>query len=207
MLFILIFTLLMTASVKKFDRYIMPVVLPLNLLAAVGFYAAVKVGKGLIGKKSLRIAAAVLFLVLIAGFQGLLVYQAFPYGLSYYNPLMGGSQKAPEVMMVGYGEGLDQAAEYMMTIPKKVDKVVYSFYSGVFGFHYFQQIKEMPWYEMHFTDEVFEADYWVLYLSQKQRGMSPPAFEFVEGHQPEYTVVINGIEYAWVYNLAEIKDE
>jgi hypothetical protein len=63
----------------------------------------------------------------------------------------------------------------------------------------------MPWYASEFSDEVYAADYWVLYHSQKQRGMSGPAFEYVEGYKPEHTVVVNGFEYAWIYNLSEIK--
>jgi hypothetical protein len=37
----------------------------------------------------------------------------FPYYLSYYNPLMGGPRKAPQVMQIGWGEGLDQAGRYL----------------------------------------------------------------------------------------------
>ncbi|MBN2043893.1 MAG: glycosyltransferase family 39 protein [Anaerolineales bacterium] len=203
------YILLMTLSVKKFDRYILPSLLPLNLMAAAGYYLWVRRLVELVTKpwkrQNLQHGLILLALLAIAGLQVLLVYRVFPYGLSYYNPFMGGTQSAVEVMMVGYGEGLDQAAEYLMTKPGKVDLVIYSFYSNAFGFHFDWQINEMPWYEWEFTDEVFDADYWVLYQSQKQRGMSGPAFEYVEGYQPEHVVVINGLEYAWVYNLAEIR--
>jgi hypothetical protein len=209
-LFVAAYFVLMTISVKKFDRYILPVFLPLNLLAGAGFYVWLRSGIGALisGGAATRLRQAVLALGVLAvvGLQGWQVYRVFPYGLSYYNPLLGSGEKAAEVMMVGYGEGLDQAAAYMLQIPNNRNLEIYSWYSGVFGFHYDRQINDLPWYG-EFSEKVYNADYWILYRSQVQRGMSAPAIEFVEGHQPEHTVVINGIEYAWVYNLAEIRGE
>ena len=211
LVFVLLYGLLMTISVKKFDRYILPVFPLLNVMAAVGFYTWVRIAVNSVSNRmdnqTLRQGVLALAVVVIAAYQGLLVYQVFPYGLSYYNPLLGGSERASEVMMVGYGEGLDQAAAYMMTVPGKRNLEIYSFYSNVFGFHFMHQINDLPWYPDQFTNEVFEADYWIIYHSQQQRGMSQPALDFVEGHEPEHIVVINGIEYAWIYNLAEIRGD
>jgi hypothetical protein len=209
--FALFFILLMTVSVKKFDRYILPVIPLFNLLAAIGFYAwvshAIRMISNRMDSRGLRQVVLALAVLVIGLYQGLLVFQVFPYGLSYYNPMMGGGQKADEVMMIGSGEGLDQAAAYMMTIPGKRNLVIYSFYSNVFGFHFMHRINDMPWYPDQFNPEIFEADYWIIYHSQRQRGMSQPALDFVEGHEPEHIVVINGIEYAWIYNLAEIRGD
>ncbi len=211
LVFALLYTVLMTISVKKFDRYILPVFPLLDVLAAAGFFAWVQLVVGSVSNRMdsqfLHQGVFALAVAVIAAYQGLMVYQAFPYGLSYYNPWMGGSEKASEVMLVGYGEGLDQAGAYMMTIPGKRDFQIYSFYSNVFGYSFMQQINELPWYPDQYTPDVFEADYWIVYHSQRQRGLSAPALEFVEGYEPEHTVVINGIEYAWIYNLAEIRGD
>jgi len=211
LLFVAVYAVLMTVSVKKFDRYILPAVLPLNVLAGAGFYVWIRSGIDALvsGGAQSRLRQAVLGLGVLAivGLQGWQVYSVFPYGLSYYNPLMGGGEKAADVMMVGYGEGLDQAAAYMMTVPNKRNLTIYSFYSNAFGFHFMHQIDEILWYEDEIPEPMLEADYWIVYRSQRQRGMSEVIFEMLEGHQPEHTVVINGIEYAWVYKLAEIREK
>jgi len=49
--------------------------------------------------------------------QALSALQTFPYFFSYYNPLAGGSSRAPQVMMIGWGEGMDQAARYLNQKP------------------------------------------------------------------------------------------
>ncbi|MEZ4610894.1 MAG: hypothetical protein R2838_11745 [Caldilineaceae bacterium] len=42
--------------------------------------------------------------------HGLLGFVHYPYYLTYYNPLVGGTWSAPYVLFAGWGEGLDQAA-------------------------------------------------------------------------------------------------
>ena len=93
----------------------------------------------------------------------------------------------------------------MMTVPDKRNLKIYSFYSNVFGFHFMHRVDDIPWYSAEISDRMMDADYWILYQSQRQRGLSDVVFEMLEGHEPEHTVVINGIEYAWIYNLAEIR--
>jgi hypothetical protein len=143
--------------------------------------------------------------VAIAALQGWFLLDVFPHSLSYYNPLLGGGEKAPEVMQVGYGEGLDEAAAYMMTVPNKRNLRIQVFYSNVFGFHFMHAVQDMDWYADEISPQLAHADYWIVYLSQKQRGMSPAVLEYVEGQTPEHTVIINGIEYAWIYNLHDIR--
>jgi hypothetical protein len=196
----------MTLSVKKFDRYILPSFLPLALAAGIGYFLWLRLLLEKVKTRFSRQAAQAVSLIAalaVVGLQGALVWQVFPYGLSYFNPLLGGGAKAPEVMMVGYGEGLDQAGEYMVGVPGTRNLTIYSFYSGVFGFHYLQQIKDMPWYAEQFTPEVLEADYWIVYHSQRQRGLSPQILEAIEGQPVAHSVWINGIEYVRIYRLAD----
>lgn len=196
----------MTLSAKKFDRYILPSFLPLAMASGIGYFLWLRfLLEKVNDKRHLRVRQFGMLLAALAvvGLQGALVWQVFPYGLSYYNPLMGGGAKAPEVMMVGYGEGLDQAGAYMMGVPGTRNLTIYSFYSGVFGFHYLQQVKDLPWYADGFSAEVLEADYWILYHSQWQRGMSPQILDWVEGQPVAHSVWINGIEYVRIYRLAD----
>ena len=205
MLYALVYTLLMTSSKQKFDRYILPASLALEIPAALGWwYAAVWAGGKLKRLQSWFPIAMLGAAVLV---QGLLLLQVFPYGISYFNPLMGGPQKAPQVLQIGSGEGLDLAAEYLTTVPNKKDLVIRSPYSSTLDYHFYRQVEGVPLYEAQGFDKTFEADYVVLYLNQVQRGMSGPIVEFLADKPAEYTVVINGIEYAWIYRMSDFVDQ
>ena len=116
--FALLFTLFMTLPAKKFDRYLMPTFLVLDVVAGLGWTA--------IGLWAYRAAAGrthIAWRPLAAGFSvvavglillhGLLNVPHYPYYLTYYNPLAGGTRTAPSVMFVGWGEGLEEAGHWL----------------------------------------------------------------------------------------------
>jgi 4-amino-4-deoxy-L-arabinose transferase-like glycosyltransferase len=99
-LFAVLFTVLMTFGSKKFDRYLLPVVAPLALVAAMGWFIIVNRAlkffasfwvSGSKADKVIRIGGAFL-LILILLTQMIGPLQTFPYYFSYYNPIMGGSR-------------------------------------------------------------------------------------------------------------------
>jgi 4-amino-4-deoxy-L-arabinose transferase-like glycosyltransferase len=116
-LYALLFAVMMSLGAKKFDRYLIPSFPPLDLVAGIGW-------AGLLGwlwgrpRQPLWRWVAVALGVLAIGSQAVLAGRTYPYYLTYYNPLLGGSAKAPEVMMIGWGEGLDQAARYINGLPR-----------------------------------------------------------------------------------------
>jgi 4-amino-4-deoxy-L-arabinose transferase-like glycosyltransferase len=120
LLFALSFTLFMSFGSKKFDRYLLPVFLPLNLAAGTGlFLGASWLAERLPGRWARLAAGSVLGIAVLL--QALLSIRTYPYYLSYYNSVMGGSRYVEQVMMVGWGEGLDQAARYLNTKPDAPD--------------------------------------------------------------------------------------
>ena len=60
-----------------------------------------------------------------------LVLPTRPYFLSYYNPALGGGRTATQVLLVGWGEGLDRAAAYLNTKPNAQDLLVSSWHRCV----------------------------------------------------------------------------
>lgn len=209
LLYVLVYTILLTFSKQKFDRYILPAFLALDILAALGWWYTAAWVAGRFRKWQSWLPAAVPAAILGAAVltQGWLLFQVFPYGISYFNPLMGGPEKAPQVLQIGSGEGLDLAADYLMTVPNKRNLLIYSPYANSFGYHFGWQVQSLPLYDYHGFDQAFEGDYVVLYLSQVQRGMSGPIVDFLADKPVEYTVVINGIEYAWVYHMSDFIDQ
>jgi hypothetical protein len=200
--FAILFTLGMTLGAKKFDRYLLPVYAPLDLVAAMGWLAAAR-WLTLRSHAVARAGAPVLIGLVIAG-QAATALPAFPYYFSYYNPLLGGTAKAPEVMMIGWGEGLDQAARYLDTMPDAEQlRVTTWFWNGPFS--YFFKGQSVPGRLDSGTGgspQWLSTDYGVVYLNQRQRGRLPrEVLDYVDGLTPVKVVRIQGLDYAHVYDL------
>ncbi len=199
LLYAFLFTAFMTLGEKKQDRYILPVYPVLDVLAAIGLvyvsgirFAIPKVKQSVVSKQSL------VFLVLFL-FQGILVVASHPYYFTYYNPLLGGGRTAARMITVGWGEGLDQAADYLSNLPDAEGLRVASWYHNSFA----------PFFRgkaaRHDSDagETMKSDYAVVYRNQIQREL--PTTELVQylvGHYtPVFTATMRGVEYAYVYRL------
>ncbi len=199
-----IFTLGFTLAAKKFDRYLLPVFAPLDLLAGLGWaYAAAWLGSA-IRQASFRWLR---FLVL----PGVVILQAvsalfvFPYYLNYYNPVLGGIQKAGSVMQIGWGEGLDQAARYLNQKPNARDLHVSSWYSpGSFSYFFIGHVRPIG-YQSEMSERAWEqfitSDYVVIYTHQWQRQVPEPLLRYVSALQPEHTIRLNEFEYVRIYKL------
>jgi hypothetical protein len=201
LLFAALFAILITLGAKKFDRYMLPLFPALDLVAALGWVAA---ARWLWGRRLAlwrHFGCALVGLVVVL--QSVLALSTFPYYLSYYNPWMGGAQKAPQTMMIGWGEGLDQAARYLNQMPNASNLRVLSWYpDGCFSYIFQGHTLGTPpeWEETRAL--IGEVDYAVLYINQWQRRLPfPEMLRYFEKQRPEQVVVINGIEYAQVYNL------
>jgi 4-amino-4-deoxy-L-arabinose transferase-like glycosyltransferase len=104
---ILLFGAAITFAAKKFDRYLLPAIPALIILAAAAltgrWEAKSRLVKGLIG---FLIIAQVLMLVVSA-----------PYLLSAYNPLVGGPYTAQYVMPLGWGESISAGGSWLAERP------------------------------------------------------------------------------------------
>jgi 4-amino-4-deoxy-L-arabinose transferase-like glycosyltransferase len=204
---VLTFSLLMTVGTKKFDRYLIPIYPPLDLLAGMGWAAfAIWLAKSLSKwRAGMQPAVVGLLLTLVIAWQAALAYDSFPYYLSYYNPLMGGPRLAPQVMQIGWGEGLDQAGRYLNNKdnPRKLKAI--SWYALGSVSYYFpgdvRYFRKKPVLDGHELDKLLESDYAIIYVNQWQRNLAAPALEYLSQQSPEHTVWINGIEYARIYKL------
>jgi hypothetical protein len=204
------FTFLITLSGKKFDRYLIPAFAPLDLLAGMGWVWVVQKA-AVIWNPTRRISFPRLnwigtaIAVLAIAVQIASALSTFPYYFSYYNPIMGGSRKAAEVMQIGWGEGLDQAAHYLDQKPDAEKLKAISWYSTS-SFGYLSKTRARflgP--KGDWTDEdrkLFNtSDYAVVYIHQWQRGMPAEVLAQLAKMKPEHSIWINGIEYVQIYRL------
>jgi hypothetical protein len=186
----LLFAASMTLGAKKFDRYLLPAFLALDIVAAAGLSHFGETPRSRMGGAHLPGIVSICTIVICSG----LVVAYHPYYFSYYNPLVGGSSEAPNTMLVGWGEGLEKAAEYLNRKGGASTLSAAVCYTSAFAPHFLGRTIDMNSYDPAATDYV------VIYLCQRQRNLYPELItEYYDSQEPEYTVSLHGIEYAWVY--------
>jgi len=187
----LIFMVLMNLSAKKLDRYLVPIYPALALVAAYGYVcAAAWLGRVM----PLRQIVPTTLTVVIA-LQLWLLLPTFPYYMSYYNPLLGGSDVAAKQITLGWGEGLDQAARYLKSKEDETTTRVAAWYrTGPFDYFYHGSVISPQYY--------WFADYIVTYVNQWQRQMpARQLMAYFDELRPEKIIAINGTDYARIYDL------
>lgn len=188
------FLLALTLPAKKFDRYMLPVLPLLDVLAAAGLLG---LGEALASRYNVHQRTqrrlATLALLPLLGLP--LLYQ--PYELAYANPLLGGGPVAARAIPFGWGEGMDLAAHWLNNQPDLGDGAVASWFEptlrpfvagDVFSIGYLRRGRAF--------------NYLVLYVDQVQRRNEPTIIDAYLGVQPPlHTVAIGGIPYAWIYQV------
>lgn len=204
--FALVFIAAMSVPAKKFDRYILPAFLALDMAAAVGWLALTQTpwstnAAGWL-RSLRRLSPGAILLGVAVLFHGLFVPLTYPYYLTYYNPLVGGSRTAPQVLFVGWGEGLDQAARWLNALPGSEQFRIAAWYADG-PFSYFSDGVAVP---MGYSSPLswLDTDYAVTYINQWQRQLpSPEAVAWFEAQTPVYEARANGLTLARVYDLRD----
>jgi 4-amino-4-deoxy-L-arabinose transferase-like glycosyltransferase len=148
-----------------------------------------------------------LALIVLIAFQlgSSLLY--YPYYITYKNPFMnyGGVH--------GYGEGLDQAAEYLAQKPNaKGMRVIAYAARGCFSYFFPGQsdLLKIGFYEdgLPYVEEIQNADYLVLYpITQNSKTDGAELIRILQDVAPEKTIFIDGIEYVRIYKVADLPED
>jgi hypothetical protein len=196
--FAVIFLVLLTLASKKFDRYALPVIPIADLLAGAGLW---RLGL-LIRKRGWWVGAYLMVLVALGQFA--VLSSAWPFPIAYYNSLAGGSERARQLVMLGWGEGLEQAAAFLNEQPGAAGLYVVTSYEHVMRprfvgttipIHlYFRSVPGQP-SPVHALPE---PDYVVLYVNAVQRRRVFPGRDLGE---PVFVAQVNGQQYAWVFRV------
>lgn len=204
LIFVIIYTILLTLPSKKFDRYLIGIFAPINIFAAFGWlslysWISIKFPQ----KERRNLLASIM--VLAIGLQMIVSLPTYPYYFSYYNPIMGGPQKAQEKVQIGWGEGIDQAARYLNQKKNAKDLHVTSwYYLGCFSYFFHGHTRPMPMRSNWSSKEwqsFLTSDYAVIYIHQWQRNIPEPILEYVSQIKPEHTITINSLEYVQIYKI------
>jgi len=183
--FVLFFMLLMSLPPKKFDRYLLPIWPALEILAAAGLLSVCSLFPRLKAHLIIGLASSFLFLTN-------LWYHS--YYLAYFNPLLGGSKIAQNVLLVGWGEGMEDVGTWLQKRPDVTRSPVLAWDPGTLE-------PFVPGRVLFFNAETLKkpASYVVLYARSNQRKESYEAQMLVRQAPPLYTVRKYGLDYAQVY--------
>lgn len=208
--FCVIYTIFLTIPPKFSPRYYLPVHLFLDLIAGIGLVNLAQYISSRVHFKREELLSYGIVTVFM-GVQLAGVLPTFPYYFSYYNPLLGGGKTAGETSFVGHGEGLNEAAVYLNTKPGAENFTVMSWY-GIGPFSFFFRGESVDLYfargfSGEETTRFFEdVDYLVTYSSQWFERRPKNLFDMLDNIEPEYSVWINEIEYARIYDVSAIED-
>jgi hypothetical protein len=199
-LFVGLLWLFLSVSDKKFVRYSLPAFPVIDLFVAWGL---LWLGNRLkrfsiiaerIGQKGIFLLAGTILLG-----QGWLVWSHFPYYLTYHNPLFGGTVGAARLMtIIGWGEGLNEAADYLNQQPEAASlQVVTERFCTMFQSFFVGQVSCLN----SRVGGIMRADYLVYYYNVIQRNLAwPEQWDyFRQHHLPSHRVTLHGLDYVLVY--------
>lgn len=183
LVFVVVFADIMAIGSKKFDRYMLPALAVLTVMGGAGIWGVARLLRR-------RVHALVVGLALVA--QAGWLVSAYPYPIAAYNPLVGGTATAREMIMVGWGEGIEQAAAYLNSLPNAGSLTTSTQYHHVLRPQFRGRTVRAP--------SERTIDYFVVYVNMVQRDLVPPQVAAVMATTPPvYTALVNGIPFAWVY--------
>jgi 4-amino-4-deoxy-L-arabinose transferase-like glycosyltransferase len=200
LVFVVGYYLLMSIGEKKQGRYFLPAYPWLDIIAAGGLVTLVYALTWRI-KADSRLKIAGVGVGLVAGLlllvNGFLVASHYPYYFTYYNPLLGGPKSAEKMITIGWGEGIDLAAEYLNHQVNPNQTRVASWYESTFAPYYYGPA-------ISYSKEKGKAlagDYVIFYINQLQRQFPDEAFfdYFTRRFLPDRVIALHGINYVWIY--------
>jgi hypothetical protein len=187
-------------------HYVMTSFVCVDLLAAMGFVFALKQLSGWKKVFERRLLNFILLGALFAahGVGGLLQY---PYYFTYSNPIMLALLPG-QTPNYGYGEVLDQAAQYLAAKPNARNLIVSAWYGRSFSYNFPGTVlvfKPMYALKQDSLDNLRSVDYLVVYYAQQKSRDIPTGFiKIMEPATPEKVIWFNGIEYVRIYKVSEL---
>ncbi|OGO38590.1 MAG: hypothetical protein A2W35_11255 [Chloroflexi bacterium RBG_16_57_11] len=207
LLFVTMYTILMTIPPKTSEKYYLPVYAIFDLIAGIGWYMLADWSKKFVPAR-LRLVFPYIVLASVVLIQAWLDMRTFPYYVTYFNPMLGGNRRANQVLTIGSGEGLDLAAEHLNQKPNARQMKAMSWY-GIGPFSYYFDGESIPLYgskkwDSHLIARLQQMDYLVIYANQWQRQIPGGLFPWLAGLEPERRVWFDDIELARVYDVKSI---
>ncbi|MFQ5575537.1 MAG: ArnT family glycosyltransferase [Anaerolineae bacterium] len=184
--FVIIFLAVVSVVARRGVRYLLPIFPAFDVLAAVGLWGAARRIAPRRGRWLLAGAVAAQLATVLA---------FHPYYFHYFNPLLGGGRTAPQYVVIGWGEGLDRAADYLNRKPGASRMTVAAWYSWQFAPYFKGQTVDLSG-----NQPAYRADYTLFYINQVQRRFpSEELLDYFDDRLPEKVITLGGVDYVWIY--------
>lgn len=197
---VLLFTLCLSITSKKFSRYLLPAFPILEILAAVGLFACLKWGYSYIDSRfgvettPKKLTFSVVILLCLVLIQFLPVLRLHPHYGTYYN-LCFKLVDITKIITVGEASGLDLAARYLNGKPNARElKVQISPLTAEFFDYYFTGRTYRPGISWGIP-----RDYEVIYIRDSQIGLVPQTGTL--NGELERVITLNGVDHVWIYRI------
>ena len=198
---VLLFTLCLSLTSKKFSRYLLPAFPILEILAAIGFFEFLKWGYSYINARfgtetnSQKLTFSIATILCLLLIQILPVLRLHPYYGTYYN-LCFKLADIRKIITVPAGAGYDLAAKYLNRKPNAQALWVQTFPQGAQFF--------LPYFtgQIHWADTGDQGipDYEVVHIRESQAGWVPQTGTL--NGELEHVITLNGIDYVWIYKIS-----
>jgi len=204
-LFILMFGI---AQGRNHAHYIMNTFVAFDVIAGIGWGSALLwAGSRWKGLASMAVSVAALIVITLVQIGFGLPYA--PYYFTYKNPF------AKEAATYAYGEGYDQAADYLAqkSDAKNIRAYVY-IGMGTFSYYFPGETLVLKRPNVLFgdfvtiTEELRSSDYLVMYpIVRAKHPETEKILSELEGVvEPEKVIYINGLEYLQIYKVSDIPE-
>ncbi len=206
----LIFALIMaTARGRRASHYIMFTFVCLDIITALGFSYLISRIKTQPRRLIFWLSTSLVSLSLLIHI--LSPFPFSPYFFNYTNPIMKQIPWGQTSHPVGYGEGLEVAAQYLAQKPRAAKSTVLSWYGfGPFSYFYPGETLNLArtFWSTPLIDRLKRADSLVIYVPNQLNANTPAKLlRDLERVVPEHTIWLNDVEYIRIYDTSELPEE
>jgi hypothetical protein len=194
---------------SKLDRYILPLVPGLALLAASGVSALVlRLGETRGAKRLSPIyhLRPTMVLIVVLALQLAVLLPHAPYYVTYFNPLAGGPAVAQKLLMVGNGELMDQAAAWLRQQTPRQDARVATWQAESFAPYYGGPIIPLDLSSESLPQIWRLANFVTLYINNMQRNFPAQLVKYFGPQRPVFEAKAHGVSYVRVYPGPSVDD-
>lgn len=205
--FAALYIFILTLAAKKLDRYLLPSLAALHLVAALGAIASARWLTGYLARNRPQIALVAVAAVgaVLLGLQALTAAKLAPYYITYVSPLMGGARGARDEISLGWGEGGKSIAEAILAHPEMdPDLIKGGAWPATIHYYLPENISRTNW-ELSGAGAAWfiESHYVIVTEPEVQRQLFPASMiRWFEARVPILTVWDDGRVYARIFDIS-----
>jgi hypothetical protein len=200
---VLLFVVGLSLFPKKLDRYLVVAFPAANILAAVGLaWGAEQLPRlARLGEHS-RAWGASLLISLVALVALLNAAWWHPYGIAYFNQMLGGNKRGVQTFLAGEGEGLGEAAAWLNQQPDITGVKVTSTMESSLQASLRKGAQAVSEKGTQLEDKTGYVVVYIRHMQRWQLSSPPPPYDRFYGKvEPVHVVKIHGVDYVHIYQV------